>query len=126
MYLTNYNSSKSPTNAGARPNIFKLQEEKERPETAYTSTEKKKTNIPVNSPDTNMISKKYIPTTQTPSTNKPLNMNYNQIGMSKSPLPETSSTPNLNKGGLSKYSFLNSGANSRPTGGFKVNKDLIG
>jgi serine/threonine kinase 38 len=136
MYLTNYSSTKSPTNAGAKPNIFKLPEEKERPETAYTSTEKKKiatttttNNMGINSPDNNVPLKKFTPTNQTPSTNKLINMNY-QGGMSnnRSPIPDSNSTPNLNKGGINKYSFLNSGQN-RPTGGgggFKMNKDLMG
>jgi hypothetical protein len=117
MYLTNYSSSKSPTNAGTKPNIFKLPEEKERPETAYSSNDKKKvTNVVgITSPETNIMNKKFTPTNQTPSTSKLINMNY-QVGMNRSPIPETSSTPNLNKqGGLNKYSFLNSGAN-RPQG----------
>jgi hypothetical protein len=138
MYLTNYSSTKSPTNAGAKPNIFKLPEEKERPETAYTSTEKKKiptttttNNMGISSPDNNVLPKKFTPTNQTPSTNKLINMNY-QGGMNnnRSPIPDSNSTPNLNKGGINKYSFLGSQAN-RPTGGqggggFKMNKDLMG
>lgn len=149
MYITNYSSSKSPTNAGnTKQNIFKLPEEKERPESSYSSTndKKKATNMVTstttssnnnnlmgaNSPDSNLSNKKFVSSNQTPSTNKLLNMNY-QVGVNRSPIPETSnntnsnSSSNLNKGlssNSNKYSFLKDGNSNRQAGGFKINKDV--